>query len=469
MSGSESSESARVEQLTRENETLRRQLEKAQAEIERLRKELEEALRSLKRQAAPFSRGKRKKRDRKRPGRKSGADYGKRVSRPVPERVDEEIPVPLPKQSECCRAQTLYDETQSQFQEDIVKQTIVRRFDIQIGHCACCGKRVQGRHRLQTSDALGAAQVQIGPQAIALSAHLNKELGISHERVARVLKLGWGLEVNRSGLCRAMLRLAVKAAPTYEEIRIAVRRSQVNWMDETGWRVAGDLQWLWMCMSGEVTLYDILPGRGFEQAASILDRDWEGWLHHDGWRPYYQFLNAYHQSCLNHLRTRCKDLIERVSPSAARFASEVLGLLGKGLDLRDRYARQEISMHGLAVATGRIEAAMDVLLSRTYRTEANRRLAKHLRHEQPWLFTFLHCPGIDATNNAGEREMRPAVIARKTWGGNRSPAGAQAQRTLMSVLRTCYRQGKDSVERIVELVRSPMPIVLDIVPIGGSP
>ena len=469
MSGSESSESARVEQLTRENETLRRQLEKAQAEIERLRKELEEALRSLKRQAAPFSRGKRKKRDRKRPGRKSGADYGKRVSRPVPERVDEEIAVPLPKQSECCRAQTLYDETQSQFQEDIVKQTIVRRFDIQIGHCACCGKRVQGRHRLQTSDALGAAQVQIGPQAIALSAHLNKELGISHERVARVLKLGWGLEVNRSGLCRAMLRLAVKAAPTYEEIRIAVRRSQVNWMDETGWRVAGDLQWLWMCMSGEVTLYDILPGRGFEQAASILDRDWEGWLHHDGWRPYYQFLNAYHQSCLNHLRTRCKDLIERVSPSAARFASDVLGLLGKGLDLRDRYARQEISMHGLAVATGRIEAAMDVLLSRTYRTEANRRLAKHLRHEQPWLFTFLHCPGIDATNNAGEREMRPAVIARKTWGGNRSPAGAQAQRTLMSVLRTCYRQGKDSVERIVELVRSPMPIVLDIVPIGGSP
>src|SRR5438445_13155475 len=43
----------------------------------------------------------------------------------------------------------------------------------------------------------------------------------------------------------------------------------------------------------------------------------------------------------------------------------------------------EISMHGLAVATGRIEAAMDVLLSRTYRTEANRRLAKQLRHEQP--------------------------------------------------------------------------------------
>ena len=65
--------------------------------------------------------------------------------------------------------------------------------------------------------------------------------------------------------------------------------------------------------------------------------------------------------------------------------------------------------------------------------------------------------------------MRPAVIARKTWGGNRSEAGAKTQRTLMSVLRTCYRQGKDSLERIVDLLRSPVPIVLDILPLSGSP
>jgi transposase len=469
MSGSHSNEPARVEELSREVETLRQELGNAQAEIERLRKELEEALRSLKRQAAPFSRGKRKKKDPKRPGRKNGSDYGKHASRPVPERVDEKIDVPLPRESKCCGAGTIYDETQSQFQEDIVRRTVVRRFDIQIGHCACCGGRVQGRHRLQTSDALGAAQVQIGPEALALTAHLNKEMGISHERAARVLNLGYGLTVTRSALCRAMMRLGVKAEPTYEELRIAVQRSQVNWMDETGWRVAGDLRWLWVCLSAEVTVYDILPGRGFEQAASILGKDWAGWLHHDGWRVYYQFLKAFHQSCLNHLLTRCRDLIEKVSPLAAQFPSDVVELFRKGLDLRDRYARQEISAHGLAVATGRIEAVMDVLLSKTYRTPANRRLAKHLRHEQPWLFTFLHCPGIvDATNNAGEREVRPAVIARKTWGGNRTEAGAHAQRILMSVLRTCYRQGKDSFERIVDLLHSKVPIVLDIVP-GGAP
>src|SRR5947208_12474780 len=150
MSRSEFSEPARVEELIQENRRLRERLEKAEAENERLRKELEEALRSLKRQAAPFSRGRQKKKKPKPPGRKSGSDYGKRASRPIPERVDDEISVPLPTQSEYSGAPAIYDETQSQFQEDIVRQTVVRRFDIQIGHCACCGGRVQCRHPLQT-------------------------------------------------------------------------------------------------------------------------------------------------------------------------------------------------------------------------------------------------------------------------------------------------------------------------------
>lgn len=468
MSANDSRQPATVEELSKENESLRKQLEKALSEIERLRKELEEALRAAKRQAAPFGR-KRKKKDPKPPGRKGGTGYGERASRPVPERVDEEIPVPLPAESECCGAGIVYERTTPQFQEDIVRKTIVRRFDVEIGQCACCGRRVQGRHPLQTSDALGAAQVQVGPEALSLTAVLNKEMGISHERAARVLNLGYGLQVSRSGLCRAMLRVGVKAEPTYEQIRMVVRRSYVNWMDETSWRVGGVLRWLWVCLSADVTFYEILPGRGFEQAAAILGEDWEGWLHHDGWSPYYKFQNAYHQSCLNHFRTRCEDLVEKVSPAAARFPAQVLEVLHKALALRDRYAREQISDHGLAVATGRIEASMDSLLSKTYRADTNRRLAKHLLHEQPWLFTFLHCPGIDATNNAGEREIRPAVVMRKTWGGNRTEAGANAQSILMSVLRTGHRQGKDSFDLIATLLRSPVPTILDIVPSCGWP
>jgi transposase len=277
--------------------------------------------------------------------------------------------------------------------------------------------------------------------------------------------------MSRGGICRAVIRVGQKAAPTYEQLRVMVRQADVAWMDETGWRVAASLKWLWGVVTENVTVYDILPGRGFEQASSILGADWEGWLHHDGWRVYYQFVKAFHQSCLNHLLTRCRDLIETVSPSAARFPFDVAVLLRKGLDLRDRYRRQEVSEHGLAVATGHIESAMDDLLSGSYRTEANRRLAKHQR---PRTAVAVHVSEVfpdvaHATNNVAERAMRPAVIARKTWGGNRTETGAEAQRILMSVLATCRQQGQDSSQRLVDLLRSPVPTIIDIAAAGSSP
>ena len=461
--GKESSGNPSVEELIKENQSQREQLKKAQAEIERLRKALEEALRSLKRQAAPFSKGKPKSNP-KRPGRKGGSDYGERAFRAVPDRVDEEIAVALPKKCPDCGGWVVHDSTHPQFQEDIVQRTIVRRFDVEIGHCVSCRGHVQGRHPLQTSDALGAAQVQVGPQALTLAAHLTKQLGISHERTAQVLEWGYGLEVSRSALCRAITRLGKKAEPTYQELQIAVRHSLVNRLDETSWRVAAHLEWLWVCVSDEVTLYAILPGRGFVQAASILGEDYAGFLNHDGWQPYYRFPHAFHQTCLSHLIRRCKDMIETATAAAARFPQAVMQSLLDGLALRDRYARQEISLHGLYVATGRLVANMDRLLAKTFRDPANRRLAKHLRHEEPWLFTFLHCPGIEATNNAAERALRPAVVARKTWGGNRTENGAKTQQILISILTTCHQQGKDSFDRIAKLFFSPTPIVLDLIP-----
>jgi transposase len=457
-----------VDSLRRDNESLQRRLDKILAENERLRKELEEALRSLKRQAAPFSKGGAKANP-KRPGRKPGAEYGARAFRPVPARVDQRIAVPLPANSLCCRARVIYEDTKPQFQEDIARLTIVRQFNIQIGRCACCGRHVQGRHPLQTSDALGAAQVQLGPEALSLAAHLNKEMGISHERVARVLELGYGLHTNRSSICRALMRLGQKAAPTYDRMLVETRSNLVNQLDETGWRVAGHLEWLWVVVSGPMTLYAILPGRGFAQAASLLGEDYEGFLNHDGWAPYYRFPNAYHQTCLSHLIRRCEDLIQVASPSGARFPLAVTQLLHKSLALRDRYQLDEVSLHGLDVATGRLEKEMDRLLAHTFHLPENRRLAKHLRHEQPHLFTFLKCPGIEATNNAAEQAIRPAVIARKTWGGNRTHNGARTQQILASILRTCRQQGKDTFSRLVGLFRAPSQQILDIVPAALSP
>jgi transposase len=226
----------------------------------------------------------------------------------------------------------------------------------------------------------------------------------------------------------------------------------VNAIDETGWNVEAQLRWLWVVVSEQVTFCDILPGRGFAEAASILGADYDGWLTHDGWAVYYKFLRAGHQSCISHLVRRCRDMAAVCSPAAARFPLQVKAILEKGLGLRDRYQKQEISHHGLWTATGQLEAELDRLLARPYRDSANRRLAKHLSQERPYLFTFLYCPGLDATNNAAERALRPLVVARKNWGGNRTERGARAQAVLSSILASARQQGKNSLDVLIELL-----------------
>jgi len=465
----------RLEELERENRLLRDRLDRAlkeneslKQEIERLRRQLEEALRAAHRQAAPHSRGE-PKADPKRPGRKAGQEYGQRGCRPLPRRVDECLAVPLPQRCPSCGGGVEFERTESQYQEDIVRRTLVRRFDVGVGCCRRCGRRVQGRHPLQTSDALGAAQVQLGPEALALAAQLNKQMGLSLGHTAAVLKLGFGFEVSRAGIYRALARMAAKAEPTYQELLRAARASLVNGVDETGWRVGGHLQWMWVAVSAQVTVYMILPGRGFPEAALLLGAEYNGWLVHDGLRCYYGFQQAFHQSCLAHLLRRCRELAQVVPAGAARFPLRVRSLLHQGLALRDRYEQEQISLHGLRTATGRLEAQLDRWLARPWRSASNRRLAAHLRHEQPHLFTFLHCPGLEATNNTAERAIRVFVIARKVWGGNRTWNGARTQGILASVLRTCRQQGKDAFARIVGLLRAPKAKTLDIVPAARSP
>jgi transposase len=213
-----------------------------------------------------------------------------------------------------------------------------------------------------------------------------------------------------------------------------------------------------------VTVYAILPGRGSEQLKQILGADYDAWIVHDGLRCYSSLKQAYHQTCLTHLIRRSKEMAEKATRAAAQFPLQVKTLLQQALLLSHRYERQEVTPHGLAVATGRLEAAMDRLLDEDYGTASNQRLAKHLRHQREYLFTFLHCPGLEGTNSRGERAIRPAVIARKVWGGNRTWNGANVQQILMSVLRTFHQQGKDAFAALVELLRLPGHKILEIVP-----
>src|SRR6266446_2460726 len=451
------------DQAQREKARLEQEAQRLREKIDELRKELEAAQRAARRQAAPYSRGKRKK-NTKSPGRKPGAKYGKQHNRPIPDHVDEEITVAAPEKCPGCGGPLTIERMEEQYQEEIVRRTFVRRFHIPICRCDQCQKRVQGRHPLQTSDAIGAAAVQVGPEAIALGVLMNKAQGLPHADAAAILQQGFGLTMSRSGICRAIQRVSRKAEATWHALRDAAKRSVLAHMDETGWKVNAQLCWLWGVVTQQITYCEILPGRGFAQAESILGADYAGWLIHDGLQLYYKFLKAAHQSCAWHLIARCRKMVA-ASPSTASFPLAVKQLLEQALALRDRYLAQKISLHGLWTATGRLEAKLDRLLEPTQPDAANQRLANHLRHERPYLFTFLYCPGlVDATNNVAERVMRILVMIRKNWGGNRTEKGARVQAVLTSVLCTAKQQDRDAFALLVDLLRSAEPKLLDLLP-----
>jgi transposase len=390
----------------------------------------------------------------------------------------------------------------------------VRLFRVAVGRCRGCGRRAQGRHPLQTSDALGAAGAQVGPHAVALAAQLNKELGLPVATTARVLFELCGLHITAGGLHQALGRLAGTAGATYQALVEGVRASVAVAADETGWRVAGIRQWLWVFVGDGVTVYLIAGGRGYEQAETVLGADFAGVLERDGWAPYRRFEHATHQTCVAHLLRRASEMIADSVAGQAKVPHAVRRLLADALALRDAHtdalaprrqpADDVIDGHAveidaadvraidartagaappapssqhpsatsvgddiadddgktaaaLAAGTADLQARLDKLLKGCPTHEPNRKLLKHLANEREHLLTFLDTPGVRATNWRAEQAIRPAVVNRKHWGGNRTWHGADTQQVLMSVIRTCRQQNTDPVTLLADLQRQPIP------------
>lgn len=453
------------DELVGENQRLRERLGELEArvvelegQVAKLTQLLEQTQRTNKRQAAPFSKGSPKSSP-KRPGRKPGPDYGKPAFRsaPPPGKIDEVHEAVLPRRCPTCGGAVHETRVACQFQVEIPRKPIYRKFNVHVGQCTGCGRRVQGRHALQTSDALGAAASQLGPDLQAMIVQLNKDAGLSHGKIQRLAKTLFGIELSRSGSVQAMLRAARRCRPTYQAIIKALPGQPWNVPDETGWRIGGRLAWLHVFVAERITGYVIDRRRGVEVAEGVLGRHYAGTLIHDGWAPYDRFRRAAHQQCLAHLLRRCTEMIEAATAGAVRFPRQVKELLISALDLRDRRDAGKLSEHGLAVSLGRLGKRRDRLLRWTRTDRANERLAKHLDKHRDQLFTFLWRPGIDATNWRAEQAMRPAVVNRKVWGGNRTANGAEAQSILTSILRTCAQQHRDALDFVSRVLRGQRP------------
>ncbi|MGZ6825102.1 MAG: IS66 family transposase [Blastococcus sp.] len=439
------------DQLLDQNRRQARLIEELRAEVERLKTELEQARRAGKRQAAPFSKGP-PKADPKRPGRKPGHPPSHRPA-PPPEQVDRTIVVPLPTNCPECHAPldeapvTVHDQYQIDLPEP---RPLITRYRVPVTRCPACYRRIQGRHPEQTSDALGAAAVPYGPRLLGLAADLKHRLGVSYRKGASVLLTLTGLIVASAALVRSGHRLRRLARPSYDRLVEAARRSVVQHVDETGWKIGGRSAWLWVFADAHATLYRIRRSRGHEVVVEVLGEDYPGVLVSDCFLA-YDPLNFKKSQCSAHLLKRCSEVEQAKSRGAVRFSRRVGALMRRAMALKRR--RGQISDPGYAVLRGKVHAELDRLLAGTYTDPDNARLAKLLRKHRASVLRFLDHDEVDATNNLAEREGRPAVIARKLSAGNRTDEGAETHAVLASVFRTYRRQGRDILAAVVELLR----------------
>lgn len=445
--------------LEAEVSALQSKLAAMEQELNRLRKALEAKERESKRQAAPFRKPKPVEAPKK-PGRKSGEAHGPHAHRAVPQHIDEHYAVPLPECCPHCQGRHLQGtHTETQHQIEIVRKSVTREFQIEVGCCEGCGQTVRGRHPLQTSTATGAAGVQLGPEAHAAMTLLNKQAGLPYGKIETFFRDFFDIKIARSTICRSVLRTARRCAKAYEQIRADIRGSPFVVPDETGWRLGGKNAWLHVFVGPHSTCYDI-GDRSVETARKLLSLEWAGTLIHDGWSVYDHFTKADHQQCLQHLQRRCEGLLEVARGGAARLPRQVLGLIEMAYAVRRDWREGRITGDQRAERGLALSCELEQITSGHFTFDPNRRLAGHIQNHICEWFWFLIDPTIDATNWRAEQAIRPAVLIRKVWGGNRTEDGGQAQSTLCSVLATLKQRAVSAFQWLTRALCSPQPLLL---------
>ncbi len=449
-------------QLLAENRQLRQELAESQRvvaqlqeTVRQLQQRLEQSQRTAKRQAAPFAKGPPQEHP-KTPGRKSGTEHGTHGHRPPPPSSAEveTHEAPLPERCPTCDGPVVETHLDEQFQTEIPRQPRFRRFRIHCGRCERCGKRCRGRHPLQTSDATGAAQSQLGPDAQAAIVYLNKHAGLAHGKIADVFDRLFGITVRRGACAQIVLRAGRRLEPVYQQIRERIKDAEHLTPDETGWRVGGRPAWLHSWVGGDgTTCFAIDPHRGADVLAGVIGLDWSGVMTHDGCPAYDRFTEAVHQQCVDHALRRARAMVEQQSGAARRFPEQVIELFQGALETRDQFLAGQMGVAALEQSHARYVDQLLDLTGRRRSHAANATFAKHLHgHGEQWLM-FLIDPGIPATNHRAEQALKVPIVNRKVWGGNRTEAGARAQEATSSVLATCKNRAVDAFRFVSDTFR----------------
>jgi hypothetical protein len=260
-------------------------------------------------------------------------------------------------------------------------------------------------------------------------------MGLTMRKTCRVLERCCALRITPGGLTQALSRVSDRLEEAYTQLKQQVRTSPVVYADETSWWVGGPKHWLWVFTTPDHTLFRIEDRRGQEVVSDTLGKDFSGVLVSDCLSS-YDPIECKKQKCYaHHLRALAE--ARRQRPDSP-YLREVRALLKAAMFLGHfRGQLPEFSQMRQA-----LEGNADRLLNPVRGDPIEEGLANRLRKQRAHLFRFLYEEGVEATNNRAERQLRPAVIARKLSCGNKTRRGKRTSEVLMSLATTALQQGK---------------------------
>jgi transposase len=415
-----------------------------EATVQQLREQVQQTSRTSSRPPSsdpPQALGKRPRREPtgRRPGGQPGHEGQARALVPVAE-VDVVVPV---KPERCHHCQHLLQGEDPQPQRHQVTEIppvkpVVTEYQLHRLVCPSCGEETRAEVPA------GVPTGGFGPRVQAITALCTGAYHLSKRTTQRALEDMFGVQMGLGTITTLEHATVQAVAEPVAAARAYVQQQPAAYLDETGWREGQQRAWLWTAVTEWVTVFVVRASRGGKVAQELLGERFWGWLVTDRWSAYTWYPPWRRQVCWAHLLRDIEAMIERGGRS--REIGEAVQVQARQMFQWWHRVREGTLAHRtFASSMWPVRQEVERLLEAGQtcgvpKTEGTCRELLKLRQA---LWTFVRHEGVEPTNNAAERAIRPGVLWRKGSFGTQSAEGSRFVEAMMTVVATLKQQHRN--------------------------
>jgi transposase len=305
--------------------------------------------------------------------------------------------------------------------------------------------------------AAGMTGTNFGPRAQAVVAYLTGRMGASHRDVVETMQVLYGLSLSTGSVSSIQQQASHALKAPVQEAHNFARQQMSQYVDETGWREAGHLRWLWVNATSDVTAFEVLSGRGSNEARQMINAAAKGVVTTDRYWSYNWLAARRRQVCWAHLSRDFQAIVERGGESL-EIGEALLKQVRQLFKLWHKARAGDLSHERLAWVMKPVRRHVKQWLEAGTHCEQKktRRTCANILKVERCLWTFVRVAGVEPTNNAAERALRRAVLWRRKSFGTQSESGSRFVGRILTAVASLRQQGRDVLEYLAGVCRDAL-------------